>query len=223
MSCATFRTSTSQPSSSKRSVPRSSRALPTAPGARSGRSRRLSTRTRWNRGIVSCARSPKREVTYKRMGRALELLHSFAPDLYERIVPPAFEAGNYDDRPAAVTDGQVLNATMNSDAIDGGWSKRRRVFARAGRRGAGRGARIARLLRARGSTIDSGLRPGRGVTRLVSVGTTQRWSVPIVRTWRRATRYRPSSRRPERMIAPSARELAAPGAVSVRRAAGPAG
>jgi len=83
-------------------------------------------------------------VTYKRMGRALELLHSFAPDLYERIVPPAFEAGNYDDLPAAVTDVQVLNATMNSHAIDGGWRKRRRVLARAlvdAVRGAARGLR----------------------------------------------------------------------------------
>jgi NAD(P)-dependent dehydrogenase (short-subunit alcohol dehydrogenase family) len=83
------------------------------------------------RGIVSCARSPKREVTYKRMGRALEMLHSLTPDLYERIVPPAFEAGNYDERPAAVTGGQVLNPAPDGHSIDGGWRMRRRVLAGA--------------------------------------------------------------------------------------------
>jgi hypothetical protein len=46
------------------------------------------------RGIVQCARSPKREVTYKRTGRVLELLHSLAPGIYGRFLPPAFEAGN---------------------------------------------------------------------------------------------------------------------------------
>jgi hypothetical protein len=52
-------------------------------------------------GIVRCARSPSREVTYKRTGRALELLHSLAPGLYGRILPSAFEAANYGRRAMA--------------------------------------------------------------------------------------------------------------------------
>jgi NAD(P)-dependent dehydrogenase (short-subunit alcohol dehydrogenase family) len=78
------------------------------------------------RGIVRCARSPKREVTYKRMGRALELLHSLAPGLYARILPATFTAGNYCARPAAATAGQVLAPERGERAIDGGWRRRRR-------------------------------------------------------------------------------------------------
>jgi short-subunit dehydrogenase len=42
------------------------------------------------RGIVRCAKSPKREVTYSRMGRLLELWHSLLPGAYHRFLPPAF-------------------------------------------------------------------------------------------------------------------------------------
>jgi NAD(P)-dependent dehydrogenase (short-subunit alcohol dehydrogenase family) len=75
------------------------------------------------RGIVRCARTPTREVTYKRAGRALELLHSFAPDLYGRILPAAFEAGNYGRRPMATTVGQVLAAEPGDHRVDGGWRR----------------------------------------------------------------------------------------------------
>jgi hypothetical protein len=34
-------------------------------------------------GIVLCAQRPKREVTYRRVGRVVELLHSMLPRLYE--------------------------------------------------------------------------------------------------------------------------------------------
>jgi NAD(P)-dependent dehydrogenase (short-subunit alcohol dehydrogenase family) len=96
------------------------------------------------RGIVRCARSPKREVTYKRMGRALEVLHSLAPDAYERLIPAAFEAGNYTSRPTAMTPGQVIAAQPDDHAIDGGWRGRRRVLVEALSdtvRGAARGLR----------------------------------------------------------------------------------
>jgi NAD(P)-dependent dehydrogenase (short-subunit alcohol dehydrogenase family) len=84
------------------------------------------------RGIVRCARSPKREVTYKRAGRALELLHSFAPGLYGRMLPAAFEAGNYGRRPIAPTPGQVLAPGPGLRAVDGGWRRHgRRDLARA--------------------------------------------------------------------------------------------
>jgi NAD(P)-dependent dehydrogenase (short-subunit alcohol dehydrogenase family) len=97
------------------------------------------------RGIVACARSPKREVTYKRAGRALELAHSLAPGLYERILPSAFEAGNYADATVAATDGQVLRPVPGDRSIEGGWRRERRAeLARAFAgvvRGAARGLR----------------------------------------------------------------------------------
>jgi NAD(P)-dependent dehydrogenase (short-subunit alcohol dehydrogenase family) len=93
-------------------------------------------------GIVRCARSPKREVTYKRMGRALELLHSLAPGLYERVLPSAFEAANYSEERVSPTSGRVLDAGPDAGRIHGGWAARRGELARslaAAVRGAGRG------------------------------------------------------------------------------------
>jgi NAD(P)-dependent dehydrogenase (short-subunit alcohol dehydrogenase family) len=75
------------------------------------------------RGIVRCARTPTREVTYKRAGRALEQLHSFAPDLYGRILPAAFEGGNYGRRPMAPTAGQVLAPAPGNRRVNGGWRR----------------------------------------------------------------------------------------------------
>jgi hypothetical protein len=46
-------------------------------------------------GIVRCAETPAREVTYRRLGHLVELLHSLLPRLYERTMPTAFAAGNY--------------------------------------------------------------------------------------------------------------------------------
>jgi NAD(P)-dependent dehydrogenase (short-subunit alcohol dehydrogenase family) len=77
-------------------------------------------------GIVLCARSPKREVTYKRMGRFLELMHSFAPGVYGRILPTTFEAGNYGRHGVPPNPGQVLTPTQGDRSIDGGWRRRRR-------------------------------------------------------------------------------------------------
>jgi NAD(P)-dependent dehydrogenase (short-subunit alcohol dehydrogenase family) len=82
-------------------------------------------------GIVRCARSPKREVTYKRVGRVLELLHSLAPRAYARVLPAAFEAGNYSTTTAPPSPGQVLESKGGDRAIRGGWkSERRRELAR---------------------------------------------------------------------------------------------
>jgi NAD(P)-dependent dehydrogenase (short-subunit alcohol dehydrogenase family) len=96
-------------------------------------------------GIVRCARSPTREVTYKRAGRALELLHSFAPDLYGRILPAAFEAGNYGQRPMEPTAGEVLAPGKAERRVDGGWRRHgRRDLVRAladALKGAARGLR----------------------------------------------------------------------------------
>jgi short-subunit dehydrogenase len=82
-------------------------------------------------GIVACARSPKREVTYRRAGRALEILHSVAPPLYARMLPPAFEAGNYADAPADRNAGEVLEPRGGAHAVRGGWKERRRVLVQA--------------------------------------------------------------------------------------------
>jgi NAD(P)-dependent dehydrogenase (short-subunit alcohol dehydrogenase family) len=82
-------------------------------------------------GIVACARSPQREVTYRRAGRGLELLHSLAPTLYGRVLPPAFEAGNYASTPAPADAGGVLVAPPGERAVHGGWKRRRRVLAEA--------------------------------------------------------------------------------------------
>jgi hypothetical protein len=62
-------------------------------------------------------------VTYKRAGRALELLHSLAPGLYGRLLPGAFEAGNYARRAMGGTAGQVLAAAPGDRRVDGGWRR----------------------------------------------------------------------------------------------------
>jgi hypothetical protein len=78
-----------------------------------------------------------------RAAGALELLHTFAPGLYGRILAPAFEAGNYGRRPIEPTAGHVLAPRPGGRTIDGGWRGHRRALARAfadAIRGALRGA-----------------------------------------------------------------------------------
>jgi len=83
-------------------------------------------------GILRCAESPKREVTYSRMGRVLELTHSVAPGLYSRFLAPAFEAGNYAERPIPPTSGSILEPAHGAHSIDGGWRQgRKRELVRA--------------------------------------------------------------------------------------------
>jgi NAD(P)-dependent dehydrogenase (short-subunit alcohol dehydrogenase family) len=83
-------------------------------------------------GIVQCARSPKREVTYKRTGRVLELLHSLAPGIYGRFLPPAFEAGNYGAGAVSPSHGNVLEPAAGDRGITGrGKRDGRRELARA--------------------------------------------------------------------------------------------
>jgi NAD(P)-dependent dehydrogenase (short-subunit alcohol dehydrogenase family) len=93
-------------------------------------------------GILKCAQNPKREVTYGRVGRMLELLHSFAPPLYTRFAPNAFRAGNFADSPAEPTTGNVLAPAPQGEQVDGRWrSERRRDLANAFLSAAGAGAR----------------------------------------------------------------------------------
>jgi NAD(P)-dependent dehydrogenase (short-subunit alcohol dehydrogenase family) len=82
-------------------------------------------------GILRCARDPKREITYGYLGRAVESLHSLWPGLYERLVPPAFSAGNYAADRAPDTSGNVL-AARGSYSVDGAWRRdHRRELLRA--------------------------------------------------------------------------------------------
>jgi NAD(P)-dependent dehydrogenase (short-subunit alcohol dehydrogenase family) len=83
-------------------------------------------------GIIACAQRPKREVTWGRAGRMLELLHAFAPNLHGRVLPPTFEAGNYGAEPAPATTGAVLHPLPHAEAVDGGWrDEHRRELVRA--------------------------------------------------------------------------------------------
>jgi short-subunit dehydrogenase len=83
-------------------------------------------------GIVRCARSPKREITYGYTARALEALHAFLPPMYHRLLPTAFESGTFRNKPAAPPPGTVLNALATDYAVHGGWNHgRRRELARA--------------------------------------------------------------------------------------------
>jgi NAD(P)-dependent dehydrogenase (short-subunit alcohol dehydrogenase family) len=96
-------------------------------------------------GIVRCAQSPKREVTYSRAGRFLEFAHSVAPGLYERILPPLFEAGNYGEGARSPTPGTTLHPQAGPYEVSGRWkAERRRELANAfgaALRGFGRGLR----------------------------------------------------------------------------------
>jgi NAD(P)-dependent dehydrogenase (short-subunit alcohol dehydrogenase family) len=81
------------------------------------------------RQIELCAESPKREVTLGRAGRTLELLHTFAPGLYERVAPAMFSEGTFlsvaaDDDPGNVVEPRPPHRT------DGEWKSRRRGLLR---------------------------------------------------------------------------------------------
>jgi NAD(P)-dependent dehydrogenase (short-subunit alcohol dehydrogenase family) len=80
-------------------------------------------------GIVRCAQSPKREVTYRRAGRLLELFHAVAPRLYSRVLPGGFRAGNYSDGHAQASSGRTLTPVLREDAyaVRGGWKDDRRA------------------------------------------------------------------------------------------------
>ena len=77
-------------------------------------------------GIIACARSPKREVTYSRTGRLVELVHATAPSLWQRFLPPAFEAGNYGEQRVEPTPGGVLEPVRDRYAVHGGWRAERK-------------------------------------------------------------------------------------------------
>ena len=78
------------------------------------------------RGILLCAKSPKREVTYSRAGRILEIAQTLVPRAYGRLLPPSFEAGNYGRDAAVPGPGRVLEPVEAAHGIKGGWKRDRR-------------------------------------------------------------------------------------------------
>jgi NAD(P)-dependent dehydrogenase (short-subunit alcohol dehydrogenase family) len=91
------------------------------------------------RGIVRCARSPRREVTYGRAGRALELTHALAPGLYHRFTPDVFVGGSFGHRPAKRSAGNVASPVPQGEAQTGGWRNGRRGELARGMAGASAG------------------------------------------------------------------------------------
>jgi short-subunit dehydrogenase len=75
-------------------------------------------------GIEACAESPRRQVSYGRAGRLLEILDAAAPPLYRRFAHPAFVGGTFGgrNRPGP---GNVLEP-VGVHAIEGGWRRLRR-------------------------------------------------------------------------------------------------
>lgn len=55
------------------------------------------------------------------------MAHSGVPALWQRFLPPAFEAGNYSDRPAEANAGTVLEPQPGRPyAVHGDWRGERR-------------------------------------------------------------------------------------------------
>jgi acyl-CoA synthetase (AMP-forming)/AMP-acid ligase II len=76
-------------------------------------------------GIIRCAETPAREVTYRRLGRLVKLLHSLLPRFYEGTVPAAFAAGDYANDSTPDGPGNLLTST-GSHEIRGGWREHER-------------------------------------------------------------------------------------------------
>jgi short-subunit dehydrogenase len=83
-------------------------------------------------GILLCAESPKREVTFGRAARALELLYAFFPRVYCRIAPGMFMRGSFTQEPVSPGPGNVLEPLPDGHRVSGRWrSDRRRDLAGA--------------------------------------------------------------------------------------------
>ena len=76
-------------------------------------------------GIEACAEKPRRQISYGRVGRALEVMHAAAPPLYRRFAYPAFVGGTFGGRSHRQGPGNVLEP-VGAHAIEGGWRRARR-------------------------------------------------------------------------------------------------
>ena len=82
-------------------------------------------------GIVECARKPKREVTYGKLARALELLYATSRPLYRRISPGMFMGATFTKESVPQGCGTVLEP-QGDQQISGDWrSSRKGDLARA--------------------------------------------------------------------------------------------
>jgi NAD(P)-dependent dehydrogenase (short-subunit alcohol dehydrogenase family) len=71
-------------------------------------------------GIVACARSPKREITYGRLGRGLEVLYALSRPLYRRTAAGMFMGATFAPESAPESDGTVFDPAPEQ-TLDGGW------------------------------------------------------------------------------------------------------
>lgn len=79
--------------------------------------------------IELCAESPRREVSYGRAGRLLEVLYAIAPPLYRRLAHHAFVRGTMPSEAVPPSAGNV-RASTGPYAIEGGWRLHRRPILR---------------------------------------------------------------------------------------------
>jgi NAD(P)-dependent dehydrogenase (short-subunit alcohol dehydrogenase family) len=80
-------------------------------------------------GILECAERPRREVTFGRAGRMLEVLYSIYPGLYRRFAHSAFLHGTMAPLPQKECTGNVLRP-VGVHAVVGGWRRQRRPVLR---------------------------------------------------------------------------------------------
>jgi hypothetical protein len=80
-------------------------------------------------GIVGCAERPRREVTFGRAGRALEILYSLSPALYRRFAHSAFVDGTIAPLPQGASAGNVLHPGA-SHVVKAGWKRHKRPVLR---------------------------------------------------------------------------------------------
>jgi hypothetical protein len=78
-------------------------------------------------GVVRCARSPRREVTYRYTARLLAAVHGALPAVHHRLLPSAFDAGTFRDTPAAHTAGTVLTPGPADYGVACSWNRARRA------------------------------------------------------------------------------------------------
>lgn len=80
-------------------------------------------------GIEACAEQPRRQISFGRAGRLLDVMHAAAPPLFRRFAYPAFVGGTFGARSQRHGSGNVLEPT-GAHAIEGGWRRARRATLR---------------------------------------------------------------------------------------------
>jgi NAD(P)-dependent dehydrogenase (short-subunit alcohol dehydrogenase family) len=76
--------------------------------------------------IAGLVRHPRRDITFRFLGRSLQGVHALAPPLWQRMLPRAFEDGTYADGVVPANPGNVLEPVAGGRDVHGGWNTRRR-------------------------------------------------------------------------------------------------